>query len=596
MWGTPPTLTPYPKLGLVAESTLPLPNKTAENERAAVQLPNLGATMAKLEDEFKGQAVVEHDNEPPAYDEKAAVGEVKEINAASVALTAAMAEQQVNWWSPNMIKLYGIMAIGYLVSTMNGFANASPSDSSLMGAINAMPPYQETFGLSSAGSTTGIVFMIYQVGQICSFPFCGMIADGWGRRWCIFIGCFIVLIGTAIQAPAQHLGQFVAGRFVLGFGASLASAAGPAYVVELAHPSARGTMAGLYNNFWWLGNILAGWTTYGANHHIKTSWAWRIPTVVQAAMPGIVMIFIMFFPESPRWLISKDRAEEALAILAKYHGDGDVNSPVVQLQYREIIEDHHSTTDENPWWQMKELFNTKARRYRLFMVIAMAFIGQWSGNNVVSYFMPEMFKQAGITDDNTQLLLNAINPIFSMIAAIWGATLLDKLGRRFMMLAGLAGSLASYIMLTAFTAESANHKNLSYGVIVSIYVFGICFAWGFTPLQTLYAVECLENRTRAKGSGLSFLFLNVAIMINTYGISVGMEKIAWKLYLVYIAWICIEMAIIYFFFVETAGKTLEELKSIFEAPNPRKESTKKTKVAVDEAGNVVNVGATTSGI
>ncbi|KAK1540502.1 hypothetical protein CPAR01_06491 [Colletotrichum paranaense] len=607
MWGTPPTFTPISKAGTggrVYESAhpahlsracllspqLPLSNKTAENEHAAVQLPNPGATMAKLEDEFKGQAVVEHDNEPPAYDEKAAIGEVKEINAASVALAAAMAEQQVNWWSPNMIKLYGIMAIGYLVSTMNGF------DSSLMGAINAMPPYQETFGLSSAGSTTGIVFMIYQVGQICSFPFCGMIADGWGRRWCIFIGCFIVLIGTAIQAPAQHLGQFVAGRFVLGFGASLASAAGPAYVVELAHPSARGTMAGLYNNFWWLGNILAGWTTYGANHHIKTSWAWRIPTVVQAAMPGVVMIFIMFFPESPRWLISKDRAEEALAILAKYHGDGDVNSPVVQLQYREIIEDHHSTTDENPWWQMKELFNTKARRYRLFMVIAMAFIGQWSGNNVVSYFMPEMFKQAGITDDNTQLLLNAINPIFSMIAAIWGATLLDKLGRRFMMLAGLAGSLASYIMLTAFTAESANHKNLSYGVIVSIYVFGICFAWGFTPLQTLYAVECLENRTRAKGSGLSFLFLNVAIMINTYGISVGMEKIAWKLYLVYIAWICIEMAIIYFFFVETAGKTLEELKSIFEAPNPRKESTKKTKVAVDEAGNVVNVGATTSGI
>lgn len=167
--------------------------------------------------------------------------------------------------------------------------------------------------------------------------------------------------------------------------------------------------------------------------------------------------------------------------------------------------------------------------------LTMLFIN--SGNNVVSYFMPEMFKQAGITDDNTQLLLNAINPIFSMIAAIWGATLLDKLGRRFMMLAGLAGSLASYIMLTAFTAESANHKNLSYGVIVSIYVFGICFAWGFTPLQTLYAVECLENRTRAKGSGLSFLFLNVAIMINTYGISVGMEKIAWKLYLVYIAWI-----------------------------------------------------------
>ncbi|KAF6822323.1 lactose permease [Colletotrichum musicola] len=541
-------------------------------------------------EEAKAYAEVEHDNAPPYEKDIAAVGEVKEVNAASVALAAALAERKPNIWSPAMLKLYFIMAIGYLVSTMNGF------DSSLMGAINAMPHYQKSFGLTGAGSTTGIVFMIYNVGQICSFPFCGWLADGYGRRICIFVGCLIVLIGTAIQTPANNLGQFVAGRFVLGFGASLASAAGPAYTVELAHPAYRGFMAGMYNNFWWLGNILAGWTTYGANHHIDSSWAWRIPTVVQAGMPGVAMCFILFFPESPRWLISHDRTEEALAILAKYHGDGDVNNPIVQLQYHEIIEDNRLTKNENPWWDMRELGNTRAARYRLFMVIAMAFIGQWSGNNVVSYFMPEMFKQAGILDDNTQLLLNAINPIFSLLAAIYGASLLDKLGRRFMMLAGLCGSLASYALLTGFTAGSETNKNLSYGVIVSIYVFGICFAWGFTPLQTLYSVECLENRTRAKGSAASFMFLNVAIMINTYGISVGMERIGWKLYLVYIVWICIEMAIIYFFFVETAGKTLEEIKYIFEAPNPRKESTKKTKLAVDDAGNVLNVGQTTTGI
>ncbi|KAG7124020.1 Lactose permease like protein [Verticillium longisporum] len=101
--------------------------------------------------------------------------------------------------------------------------------------------------------------------------------------------------------------------------------------------------------------------------------------------------------------------------------------------------------------------------------------------------------------------------------------------------------------------------------------------------------QCLENRTRARGSGLNFLFLNIAIMVNSYGISVGMEKIGWKLYIVYIAWICVEMVIIFFFFVETAGKTLEELKVVFEAPNPRKESTKKTTVSVDEVGNVVGI-------
>lgn len=200
-----------------------------------------------------------------------------------------------------------------------------------------------------------------------------------------------------------------------------------------------------------------------------------------------------------------------------------------------------------------------------------------------------MIKSAGITDTNTQLLINAINPIFSMIGAIYGATLLDKLGRRTMMLGGLAGALVFYIMLTAFTAQTSNNPNLAYGTIVSIYLFGICFAWGFTPLQTLYAVECLENRTRAKGSALNFLFLNVAMVINTYGISVGMEAISWRLYLVYIGWIMVEMVVIYFFFVETAGKTLEELSEIFEAKNPRKASTKKVKLDIDESGHVVGV-------
>lgn len=142
-----------------------------------------------------------------------------------------------------------------------------------------------------------------------------------------------------------------------------------------------------YNNFWWVGNILAGWTTYGTNLHFDNSWAWRIPTVTQAGMPFVAMAMIMFFPESPRWLIAHDRSDEALAILAKYHGDGDPENPIVQLQYHEIVEQNSLSRSENPWWDYRELVNTKAARYRLAMVIGMSFFGQWSGNNVVSYFM-----------------------------------------------------------------------------------------------------------------------------------------------------------------------------------------------------------------
>lgn len=159
--------------------------------------------------------------------------------------------------------------------------------------------------------------------------------------------------------------------------------------------------------------------------------------------------------------------------------------------------------------------------------------------------MPAMVKNAGITSVDKQLIINAINPIFSMLAAIYGATLLDRLGRRTMLLWGLVGALFSYVLLTAFTASATPDNNLAYGTIVSIYLFGIFFAWGWTPLQTLYAVECFDNRTRAKGSGINFLFINVALMVNTFGISVGIEKIKWRLYVVYIVWIVIEMAVVY---------------------------------------------------
>jgi len=193
--------------------------------------------------------------------------------------------------------------------------------------------------------------------------------------------------------------------------------------------------------------------------------------------------------------------------------------------------------------------------------------------------MPTMFQQTGIDSSDTRLVLNGIYPVFCMFAAIWGATLLDKLGRRPMLIGATAFTVVCFSIITAGTAVSSTSKGASYAVIAFIYIFGMAFSWAYTPLQTLYSTEVLETRTRAKGSGLNFLFVNIAMCLNTFAAPVAMEAIGWRYYIVFIVWNCFEVFVIWMWFVETAGHTLEQMTEIFKSKDPVKKSleTKRNK-------------------
>jgi MFS family permease len=137
----------------------------------------------------------------------------------------------------------------------------------------------------------------------------------------MFIGALIIVIGTCVQAPSTNLGGFMAGRFILGFGVAISASAGPAYVSEMAHPAYRGTMTGIYNTFYFIGGIPGTFVPYGTSY-ITGSNSWRIPIWLQMVFSGIVLVFSLFLPETPRWLMANDRHEEALNVMAKYHGEG----------------------------------------------------------------------------------------------------------------------------------------------------------------------------------------------------------------------------------------------------------------------------------
>lgn len=220
---------------------------------------------------------------------------------------------------------------------------------------------------------------MYNLGSVAAVFFTGPVNDYFGRRWGMFIGAVIIIIGTCVQAPSTSREQFLGGRFVLGFGVSFCCTAAPTYVSEISHPHNRGTTTGLYNCTWYIGSIVAGWVVYGCSFMDSTT-SWRIPIWCQMVTSGIVALGVFFLPESPRWLMAQDKYEEAEKVLAKYHGDGRRDHPIVQLQLKEMMAQISTEASDKKWWDYHELWNTHSARRRLICVLGMACFGQISGS------------------------------------------------------------------------------------------------------------------------------------------------------------------------------------------------------------------------
>lgn len=102
---------------------------------------------------------------------------------------------------------------------------------------------------------------------------------------------------------------------------------------------------------------------------------------------GIICLGVFFIPESPRWLVANDKYEQAAAVLAKYHGEGSLDHPMVQLQLKEMVQQIRTDASDKKWWDYRELWNTHSARRRLICVLGMAVFGQVSGNSLSSYYM-----------------------------------------------------------------------------------------------------------------------------------------------------------------------------------------------------------------
>ncbi|KAH6906805.1 hexose transporter [Coprinopsis sp. MPI-PUGE-AT-0042] len=463
-------------------------------------------------------------------------------------------------WHNNrrLIALNGWILLLLITSSTNGY------DGSMMNGLQSVDEWRDYFG-NPQGSKLGLLNAIQNIGSLAAYPFAPYVSDGLGRRTSVFIGAVIMCIATVIQTASQSVGMFIGARFLIGFGLTFAASAAPMLVTEVAYPSHRTPLTATYNSLWYSGAIIAAWTTFGT-FRINSTWSWRIPSALQG-LPSVIQVCLIWFcPESPRWLMSKGRNEQALKTLAYYHADGNEQDPLVRYEYDEIkaMIDRDREIAHTIGW--KTLFATPGNRKRMTVIIAIAFFSQWSGNGLVSYYLNEVFKTIGITDEAIQLLINGILQIWNLAWALGASFMAERLGRRFLFITSSALMLLFFTLQTICTAIYVNKKNDSaaHAVIAFIFLFYAAYDLAFTPLIVAYTVEILPYAIRAKGFVVFNFAISLSLIFNQYVNPVAMKAISWKYYIVYCCWIAFELVFVYFFIVETKGRTLEETAALFD--------------------------------
>lgn len=188
-----------------------------------------------------------------------------------------------------------------------------------------------------------------------------------------------MIAAAIIQALTNGPWAFLGTKIMLGVGLGFAQTSAPPLTTEIAHPRHRANVTNLFQATWFWGSILSAVVTTGTLH-MSGSWSWRLPVLFQGFFPALQLIGLLVVPESPRWLISKGRRDEAFQILAKYHANGNTSDELVNFEFKEICAAIDQEREIAKSTGMMSFFQTKGNRHRLLICILVGFMIQWAGN------------------------------------------------------------------------------------------------------------------------------------------------------------------------------------------------------------------------
>ncbi|KAL8223815.1 hypothetical protein R6Q57_019290 [Mikania cordata] len=404
----------------------------------------------------------------------------------------------------------------------------------------------------------------------------GRTSDWIGRRYTIVLALAIFFVGAILMGFATNYAFLMVGRFVAGIGVGYALMIAPVYTAEVSPASARGFLTSFPEVFINAG-ILLGYVSNYAFSKLPLHLSWRFMLGVGGVPSVFLALGVLGMPESPRWLVMQGRLGDAKIVLDKT-SDSLEESKLRLIDIKEaagipedcnedIVEVSQQSHGEGIW---KELLvhPTPTVRHILMAAVGIHFFQQASGIDAVVLYSPRIFEKAGILKDTPQLLatiaVGFVKTLFILVATF----LLDKIGRRPLLLTSVAGMIVSLMSLgVALTIIDHSDHKITWAIalcIATILSYVAFFSIGMGPITWVYSSEIFPLRLRAQGCsmgvamnrvvsgtiGMTFLSLYEAISIGgAFFLFAGIAVVAFVFF--------------YTFFPETQGKNLEEVEQVF---------------------------------
>ncbi|KAF6814792.1 High-affinity glucose transporter 5 [Colletotrichum musicola] len=430
-------------------------------------------------------------------------------------------------------------------------------DSGIITSTISLPTFKDYFSDPSDTVTGGIV-SAFQGGAILGTIVNMLFANGMGRRHTIFAGAVVSVIGSAIQAGAVNMAMMIIGRFIGGAAVGMVTSTIPMYASELSEAKYRGVLSGLLQWMLSWGFFVAQWLGYGCAFN-KSQFSWRFPLAFQA-FPGIILVAgVYFLQESPRWLMEKDRHEEARKSLNKLRSGRDQET--IELEFREIrdviLADR--ALGDITW---KSIITKPSWRKRLLLGCGVQAFGPLSGINVINYYGPRIYEILGI-DNQTSLMIIGISGALSIVYCTIGLWLLDRVGRVKPLIVSAAGLAASLLVNAVQTQYfNANNANQLRSMVAMNFVFNMFY----TPLGIIswvYPAEIFPVEVRALGNAVTtFTNWTVNLVFAQFSPQ-ALTAIGFRYFYVFFVFNLIAMVCYIFFYPETKGRTLEQMDELF---------------------------------